>query len=54
MIQEDCTKDKRKADKMKGETKAAVLIGDTNCLNLVAFSIYNSKPVHFFSMSAEN
>jgi len=36
---------------VRGLTKAAVLEGDKLCPNLVAFSVYNTKPVHFLSMS---
>jgi len=31
--------------------KAAVLEGDADCPSLVAFSIYDMKPVHFLSMA---
>jgi hypothetical protein len=30
-----------------GATKAAVLEGDPECRDLVAFSVYDTKPVHF-------
>ena len=30
--------------------KAAVLVGDPDCPNLVASSVYDSKPVHYLSM----
>jgi len=36
---------------VRGLTKAAVLEGDAECPNLVAFSVYDTKPVHFLSMS---
>ena len=35
----------------RGTVKAAVLMGDPDCLNLVATSVYHTKPVHFLSMS---
>ncbi len=36
---------------MRGQTKAAVLEGDKECPNLVTFSVHDTKPVHFLSMS---
>jgi hypothetical protein len=33
--------------------KAAVLLGDNSCPNLLAVSLYDSKPVYFFSMVHE-
>ena len=35
----------------RGTVNATVLMGDPDCLNLVATSVYDTKPVHFFSMS---
>ena len=35
----------------RGTTKAAVLKGDNDCADLVDFSVYDSKPVHFLSMA---
>ena len=32
--------------------KSAVLTGDDACPNLIAFSVYNSKPVHFLSTAS--
>jgi hypothetical protein len=32
---------------VRGKTKAAVLEGDPDCTDLVAFSVYDTKPVHF-------
>ena len=52
-VQEDYTKDIKKADIMRGKTKAAALEGDIECLDLVTFSVYGTKPVHFLSMAAE-
>jgi hypothetical protein len=34
--------------------KAAVLKGDPDCPNLVATSVYDTKPVHFLSMSCDS
>ena len=36
--------------KVHGTVKAALLEGDTSCPNLVACSIYETKPVHYLSM----
>lgn len=36
-----------------GTVKAAVLQGDPECPSLLATSIYDTKPVHFLSMSAK-
>jgi len=36
----------------RGTTKAAVLIGDSECPNLVAVSVYDTKPAHFLTMAA--
>jgi hypothetical protein len=37
----------------RGTVKAAVLEGDPDCPNLVAVSVYDTKPVHFISMASE-
>jgi hypothetical protein len=34
---------------VRGTTKAAVLEGDPECKDLVAFSVYDTKLVHFLS-----
>ena len=39
------------ADLKRGTVKAAVLEGDADCPSLVAFSIYDTKPVHFLMMA---
>jgi hypothetical protein len=39
----------KKAEKIRRTTKAAVLEGDPNCPDVVAFSVYNTKPIHFLS-----
>jgi len=38
----------------RGTVKAAVLEGDPTCPEMVALSIYDSKPVHFLTMIAES
>ena len=50
VLQEEL-KNQKEAEKVRGLTKAAVLEGDAECPNLVAFSVYDTKPVHFLSMS---
>ena len=50
VIQEEIKNTKEQA-KVRGTTKAAVLEGDPECPDLVAFSVYDTKPVHFLSMA---
>ena len=45
---------KLNAAKVRGTTKAIVLKGDLLCENLVAASVYDTKPVHFLSMVCDN
>jgi hypothetical protein len=47
---------KARADQIRqrGTVKAAVLEGDDTCPNLVAVSVYDTKPVHFLSMSCDS
>ena len=53
VYQEDYTRDKRQAHQHYGDIKAAVLQGDPLCPNLIAFSIYDVKPVYFLTTAAE-
>jgi hypothetical protein len=39
---------------VRGTTKAAVLEGDPEYKDLVAFSVYDTKPVHFLSTAYTN
>ena len=39
---------------VRGTVKAAILKGDNNCPDLIALSVYDSKPVNFLSMIAED
>jgi hypothetical protein len=39
---------------VRGTVKVAVLKGDPGCASLIAASVYDTKPVHFLSMSAES
>jgi hypothetical protein len=50
VIQEE-VKNKKEQEKIRGTTKAAVLTDDPECPQMVAFSVYDTKPVHFLSMS---
>jgi hypothetical protein len=40
--------------KVRGTVKAAILKGDPDCPDLVATSVYGTKPVHFLSMSCSS
>ena len=40
--------------KGRGTVKAAKLTGDPGCPNLIAVSLYNTKPVHFFSAALDS
>jgi len=48
---EEEVKNKKLQEKARGTTKAAVLMGDPKAPELVAFSAYETKPVHFLSMA---
>ena len=48
--EEEC---KKKQLKVRGTVKVAVLKGDPFCPNLIATSIYDTKPVHYLSMCTE-
>lgn len=52
VIQEE-QKSQKDQRKTRGTVKAAVLVGDDKCPNLIAASVYDTKPVHFLSMSCE-
>ena len=38
----------------QGTVKAAILENDPECPNLIAASVYDTKPVHFLSMALES
>ena len=42
------------SDNTRGETKAAVLEGGVECLNMLTFNMYATKLVHFLSMADDN
>jgi Transposase IS4 len=52
VLQEE-VKNKNELLKVRGTVKAAVLDGDIECPNLLAVSVYDTKPVHFLTMNAE-
>ena len=44
----------KEQERVRGSTKAAVLHDDPECPDLVAVSVYDTKPVHFMSMMCED
>ena len=46
-------KTKKNKELHYGDVKAARLHGDPACSNLIAFSVYDAKPVYFLSMACE-
>ena len=49
VLQEEM-KNRKDQIKVRGTVKAAVLKGDKDCPDLVASSVYDTKPVHYLSM----
>jgi hypothetical protein len=49
VLQEE-VKNRKAQISVRGTVKAAVLTGDPECPDLVATSVYDTKPVHFLSM----
>jgi hypothetical protein len=45
--------DAKKAEKLRGTTKAAVLRNDPTCPSLICCSVYDTKPVHLMSTVSE-
>jgi hypothetical protein len=43
-------KNKNEAEWLRGTTKAGWLANSTTCLDLLAVSVYDTKPVHLLSM----
>ena len=52
MVQEEKVT-KNEPAKVRGNVKVARLVGDSDCPDLLAVSIYGTKPVHFLSTWAE-
>ena len=52
VLQDEIT-DRKAAEKVRGTVKAALLKGDTECPDLCAVSVYDTKPVHFLTMCNE-
>ena len=46
-------KSRKKQLEVRGTTKAEILKGDPKYPGLIATSVYNTKPVHYLSMSSE-
>ena len=53
IYEEDHSKDRRQANLHYGDVKGVVLQGDPSCPNLIAFSVYDAKPVYFLTTAAE-
>jgi hypothetical protein len=53
VIQEE-VENKNLQAKVRGTTKAAVLEGDSECPDIVAFSVYDIKPVNFLSTACSS
>ena len=49
-VKQEEEKNRNKEINVRGVVKAAVLKGDPECHNLVASSVYDTKPAPFFSM----
>ena len=52
VIQEE-VQDEAAQAQVRGTVKGAVLTGDVDCPDLVAVSVYDTKPVHFLSMACK-
>ena len=53
IIQQE-VKSKKKQDEVRGEVKLVVMKGDAKCPDVLAFSIYEKRPVHIISDVADN
>ena len=45
---------RKEQEKVRGTVITDELVGDNKCPSLIAVSIYDTKPVHFISMSVDN
>ena len=52
VVQEEIKCQKKQLD-VCGMVKADVLINDVNCPDFLAFSVYDTKAVHYLSMVSE-
>ena len=52
VVQEE-KKSRKKQLEVRETTKSAILKGDPKCPDLIATSVYNTKPVHYLIMSNE-
>ena len=46
-------KPQKKQLEVRGTKKSAILKGEPKCPDLIATSVYDTKPVHYLSMSSE-
>jgi hypothetical protein len=53
-VLQDEAKNKKMQMKVRGTVKAALLMGDPDCPDLVATSVYDTKLVHFLSMMCDS
>jgi hypothetical protein len=53
VLQEDA-KNRKGQMAVQGTVKAAKLVGDRDCPGLLAVRVYDTKPVHFLSMTTES
>ena len=51
VLQEEKT-NKKEQMRVRNTVKAAVLMGDSDCPDLLAISVYDTKPVHFLTLSS--
>lgn len=52
-VMQDEVKNRTEQLLVRGTVKAAVLEGDPSCPNLLASSVYDTKPVHYLSMATD-
>jgi len=52
-VQQELNK-KNEIEKVRGTVMGAKLVGDSGCPDLLAVSVYDTKPVHFLSMACDS
>ena len=52
-VKQEEVKNSKEQIRVRGTVKAAILEGDLSCPNLVAASVYITKPVHIISMTCK-